>query len=386
VRVLHLAAGNLYGGVERLLSVLARRRDCAVGMEPEFALCFEGLIQTELASFGVPVHMLGAVRTRRPLSVLRARRELRVLLRARAFDVAVCHSAWPHAMFGPVLRAAQVPIVFFMHDRAGRHWVDRCARRNPPDLVICNSSFTKTGLVEMFPTVPACVIYCPVELSLPANSADILPDRFAIRNELDTAQESKVIVQVSRMEAWKGQRFHLDALQKLSGVDNWVCWIVGGPQRPAEYDYYDMLRRRASEHGIADKLRFVGHRSDISRLLRAADIFCQPNTSPEPFGLVFVEALLSGLPVISANMGGAKEIVDESCGLLVAPGDVNGLAEALRTLIVDGSFRQRLASRASRRGLELCDPNVQIPCLAATLDDVARSKGVGRTLAAQLSA
>ena len=60
-----------------------------------------------------------------------------------------------------------------------------------------------------------------------------------------------------------------------------------------------------------------GHdqRDDVPRLLAAADIFCQPNLGPEPFGIGFVEALSAGLPVITTATGGALEIVDGDCGI-----------------------------------------------------------------------
>ena len=55
----------------------------------------------------------------------------------------VCHMAWAQAIFGPVARAARLPLVFWAHGATdGRHWLDRWARMTPPDLTICNSHFT----------------------------------------------------------------------------------------------------------------------------------------------------------------------------------------------------------------------------------------------------
>ena len=68
-------------------------------------------------------------------------------------------------------------------------------------------------------------------------------------------------------------------------------------------------------------MRFLGQREDVPRLMAAADVFCQPNTGPEPFGIVLVEALYAGLPVVTSGFGGAAEIVDQTCGVLTAPGD-----------------------------------------------------------------
>ena len=63
----------------------------------------------------------------------------------------------------------------------------------------------------------------------------------------------------------------------------------------------------------------------MTRLLAAADVFCQPNSGPEPFGIVFVEALYAGLPVIATAIGGAQEIVDAAC---MRSGDAGALRDA----------------------------------------------------------
>src|SRR5580698_3727045 len=91
VRILHLHSGNLYGGVETLLVTLANLRHLCPSMEPHFALCFDGRLNREISSSGVPVHMLGRVRISRPWSGWRARRRLREILRRERFDAVVCH-------------------------------------------------------------------------------------------------------------------------------------------------------------------------------------------------------------------------------------------------------------------------------------------------------
>jgi glycosyltransferase involved in cell wall biosynthesis len=103
-------------------------------------------------------------------------------------------------------------------------------------------------------------------------------------------------------------------------------------------------------------VRFLGQRSDAPELLAAADVHCQPNTGPEPFGVAFVEALYAGLPVVSTALGGALEIVDESCGVLVPPGEVGELRAALRGLIADPAERSRLGRGGPARARALCEP------------------------------
>jgi glycosyltransferase involved in cell wall biosynthesis len=110
-------------------------------------------------------------------------------------------------------------------------------------------------------------------------------------------------------------------------------------------------------------VKFVGQREDVPQLLAAADLFCQPNLTPEPFGIVFIEALYAGLPVVSARHGGAEEIVDEHSGRLVTPNDPAELRESLRTLITDAALRAQLSRGAPLRGAEISDPAHILPLL-----------------------
>ncbi len=341
-----------------LLATLARSRDLCPSMESHFALCFEGRLSAELTAASAPIHLIGKVRVRRPFTVWRARRRLGELLRRTRFDLVVCHSPWSQAIFGPVVRLAGLPLVFWLHDAiSGRHWLEHWAALTPPDLALCCSEYTAGKLINVFPNVPAEMIHHPVAL---AKSQYSTVDRASLRGELDTPEDAVVIVQISRMEWWKGHSLHLEALSLLNEIPDWVSWQIGGDQRPHELRYLEDLKQQAARLGIASRVRFLGERSDVPRLLAAADIHCQPNLRPEPFGITFVEALMAGLPVVTAAFGGAKEIVDESCGILVPPGDARALATSLRRLIADRGLRTSLGAAGPMRARKLCDSATQM--------------------------
>jgi glycosyltransferase involved in cell wall biosynthesis len=367
MRVLHVTSGNLFGGVETLLITLARERTVCPSMEPEFAVCFDGRLSQEISTAGMAPCILGAVRVRDPLSVWRARRQLAKLFHRQKFDVAIFHMGWPLAIFGRIARRARVPVVYWEHTvSSGRHWIDQWARRTPPDLVISTSRFVAESLPKWFGGIQSEVIYCPVP-----QSADDDDERESVRTELGTPSDATVIIQVSRMEGWKGHVLHLKALSRLKDVPGWVCWQIGGPQRPNELAYFESLKVMAQELGIGDRIRFAGQRTDVPRLLRAADIFCQPNEKPEPFGLVFVEALYSAIPVITTAMGGATEIVDDTCGIVTDP-IPEALAAAELELIRNPAVRLRLGSAAKLRARSLCDPETQINRIADVLGTLIR--------------
>ena len=79
-----------------------------------------------------------------------------------------------------------------------------------------------------------------------------------------------------------------------------------------------------------------------------------------PFGITFIEALYAGLPVVTTAIGGALEIVDGSCGMLVQPDDPATLAVALRELIENSELRARLGAAGPMRAAALCDPGRQM--------------------------
>jgi glycosyltransferase involved in cell wall biosynthesis len=367
LRVLHCSAGNLHGGVETVLSTLARQRALNPRLEPEFALCFEGQSSAELRATGAAVHVLGPARMSRPWTVWSARRRLSRLLAARPIEVVVSHGCWPHMLFGPTARQHGRPLVYWMHDLAqGTHWIDRSAARTSPDLALVNSRCTAEVLPRLFPGARGEVLYYPVSPP-PVDPAEA---RGAIRAELATSSDTTVILQSSRLERWKGHSLLLSALARLRDRPGWVAWIAGGAQRPAEQAYLDELTTAAREAGIADRVRFLGQRSDVPRLLAAADIHCQPNTGPEPFGIAFIEALYAGRPVVSTRLGGAAEIVDETCGLLVPPGDADALAQALVRLIDDPGTLARLGAGGPARARTLCDPTKALTRLESLLRSV----------------
>ncbi len=377
MRILHLNAGNLHGGLETLLVTLARCRELCPEMEPHFALCFEGRLSQELRDAGVPVHLLGPVRVSRPWTLWRARRSLRRLLGSGAFDAVVCHSCWPHAVFAPVVRAAGLPLVFGGHGLQGDgHWLERWARRTRPDLVLANSSVTQQSIAEhLFPACRSEVVYPPVSAPELADRAGC---RAAVRAALGTPPKATVIIQTSRLEAWKGHTLLLQALARLQHLPGWVCWVAGGAQRPEEQHYRAGLETQARQAGLAGRVQFLGQRADVPQLLAAADIHCQPNLSPEPFGIAFVEALYAGLPVVTTALGGALEIVDDSCGVLVPPDDPQRLADALAWLIEDTDQRRRLGAAAPARARAVSEPAARMRQLAQILGTL-RAGATGRT-------
>jgi glycosyltransferase involved in cell wall biosynthesis len=364
VHVLHVAAGNLFGGVETFLRTLARYRQRVPELDSEFALCFEGRLAAELRAESAVLHLLGNVRLRDPASILRANAVFMRILRKNPFDAVVTHGEWPHTLFGMTTKLCRTKLVAWAHGAPQTpHLLDSLAKQVRPNLLIANSRHTAAALGPSLAKVPTRVIACPVE----PNSAP-LRSRAELRRELNVPESTVVIVFAARFERWKGHELLLRAARALLDRDagDWRIWMCGGVQRSSDELFAEQLRGYVRDVGLTSRVQFLGARSDIPDVFGAADVFCQPNTGPEPFGIVFVEALYAGLPVVATRMGGAAEIVDESCGLLVEP-SAELVASALHSMVVDSNLRRRLSRGGPKRARELCDPEARIREIAEAI-------------------
>jgi glycosyltransferase involved in cell wall biosynthesis len=298
-------------------------------------------------------------------NVLTNRSQLRRLQNEQQIDATVYHSLWSWVLLGLGLQS-NVPSVLWFHDAVQHmHVLERVGRLERPDAMIANSRYTASTVSRMYRRPDAEVIFYPF-------CEPKCGERRNIRESLDTHEDDAVIVQVSRLEPYKGHRLHLEALARLKDLSGWKVWFVGGKQRPAESAYWEELQNSVTRLGIADRVRFLGQRTDTADILAAADIHCQPNIGPEPFGLTFVEALSAGLPVVTTDLGAAPEIVTTECGILVAPNDANALAGALRSLITDRGLRASLAARGAARAKAICNPDVQLRELFRVLSAARR--------------
>ncbi len=368
--VLHLCAGNVYGGIERIVSECAISRALSPSMAPSFAVCYEGRLSEEIDASGARCVRIGGARMSRPHTVLRARRKLRRVLAASKPDAVICHSSWVAGLAAPVVRGAGIPVATWIHDRlSGRTWVERWAGLTPPDALIVNSHYTDETVGAVYPGVPHEVVYAPVPAAAASGRS-----RGEIRASLDVDSSTPVVLIVSRFERWKGHRELIAALCDIK--EPWTLWIAGRPQRGDEAEYERDLRSLVDGGGISERVRFLGERRDVPELMRAADVHCQPNSAAEPFGLTYVEALYAALPVVTTGVGGALEIVTPECGLLVPPGDAEALRNALRRVIDDPELRARLGAAGPPRAAALCDPARQLALLADVMTRAIAARGV----------
>lgn len=158
------------------------------------------------------------------------------------------------------------------------------------------------------------------------------------------------IVVVSRLVPRKGIDLVVRALQGLPDTE---LVVVGGPRRDQldEDPEVQRLRAVADEVAVADRVCFLGSlaRHEVPAMIRSSDVLV---TTPwyEPFGIVPLEAMACGTPVVTASVGGMVDtVVDGLTGVHVPPHDAGALTEALRQLLDDEPLRRRLGAEGVRR-------------------------------------
>ncbi len=153
---------------------------------------------------------------------------------------------------------------------------------------------------------------------------------------------------VATLRNWKGHTYLLQAFSSLARrYPDWDLLLVGdGPQR-------HNLERLIGELGLGERVRMFGNREDVETWFNAFDVFALPSYGEEGVSQSVMQAMASGLPVVSTTVGAIGEAVaHEATGILVAPRDTALLEHSLARLMDDAELRQRFGAAARQRALE----------------------------------
>lgn len=280
--------------------------------------------------------------------------------RVRQYRIGIIHTATTprDALSGLVLsRLTGAKLVIHWHhvfwdwDPDAWRW-DRHVWRlafNRAHLILAVSEVSHRSLLAAgVPPRKAQVLYNGIDLEWFRPHLDGLP----VRRELGIDPAAFVVLLPGRFCPPKGQADLLRAVALLKARGREVLALLVGhddlSNTPGRRSYSAELRRLRSELGIEDQVLVTDYRSDMPLVMAAADVVAVPSYE-EPFGLVVVEAMACGRPVIGALSGAIPQIVrDGVTGLLVPPGDPVALAEAIERLLADRQLRRRISEEARR--------------------------------------
>jgi len=197
-------------------------------------------------------------------------------------------------------------------------------------------------------------------------------ERSALRRQL-SVPDGPVVIYTGRLVRYKGLPELLEAWRVIAVEHPEACLVLVGEEGGDQQACEEELRQGVETHSLTASVRFTGAVDNVEDWLRAADIFAFP-THDEAFGLSLVEAMACGLAVVSTRVGGLADIVrDDENAVAVPPASPARLAQALRSLLDDPGYRERLGSAAREHARTHHDVDVVCDAYQALLSDLAQS-------------
>lgn len=314
-------------GIARIVGALGR------GLDParyELYACFlngGGPLSSALQADGVQVQVVDWARgARDPAGAWRFWRNL------HGEDFAIIHQHWggrSPRWLARRLGRAKVITHLHAHLMESQDLRPISLRVRGADLVIATSRAVADCVVGAGPRV----VYPGVDV--PNGRVGRMTPRIPGETALGTA---------GRLVPLKGIVYLIRALAVLHrDIPGVRLEIAGsGPERPA-------LEHEVQSHGLGDRVRFLGWRTDLGPLMETWDVYVQPSLG-EPFGIAALEAMAVGLPVVATAAGGLPELVEDGrTGWLVPPRDSGALAERLRALLLNPDQRHIMGSAGRAR-------------------------------------
>ncbi|OGU20365.1 MAG: hypothetical protein A2580_10185 [Hydrogenophilales bacterium RIFOXYD1_FULL_62_11] len=376
-------AAELYGS-DRVLLNLVQEIARLPGYDLIVALPEDGPLRAELKQCGVEVHILPLAKVRRdmlsvrgllalPFTMLGAVRAIDRVLNGRRVDLVYSNTL---AILAPALWAKirRVPHLWHVHEivlapapaRRGYPWL----LRGLADRVVCNSTLTRKWLVSEQPSIAskASVIWNGLGPCPPRDESAVEQ----LRERLGLQPADRLVALVGRINRLKGQSLLLQAAEILwkKGFRN-VCYLMVGSPPPGQEDYLVRLQSAVELSPAAAAIRLLDFMPNVWAVWDACDLAVVPSTEPESFGMVAIEAMAAGRPVIAAAHGGILDIVEPGItGLLVKPKDEGALADAMERLLGDTELCVKMGQAGQARQAQLFSLDSQVDATVRCMNEL----------------
>ncbi|MGD1875648.1 MAG: glycosyltransferase family 4 protein [Mastigocoleus sp.] len=363
MKILFLDQSGKPGGAELCLIDIAKpyQSNCMVGL---FA---DGDFKDLLIKNHIPVQILAEtpIKVRKESSIIQGLSSLSQLIPlinkvanlAKKYDVIYANTQKALVVGAIASFLSRRPLVYHLHDILSAEHFSKTNRQIAVNLanrfaslVIANSQATHKAFIEAGGRKDITgIVYNGFN-----SKAYITDEQEVTKIRQNLGLENKFVIgHFSRLAPWKGQHILIEALSKSSPE---VTVILVGDALFGEKEYVKQLHQQVKDNGLENQVKFLGFRSDIPLLMSACDLVAHTSTSPEPFGRVIVEAMLSGRPVVAARAGGAVELVEDGVnGFLVTPGNVEELARVINICSENLQKTANMANAARERAAQRFD-------------------------------
>ncbi len=337
------------GGAEAaLIQLLAHGQDRA-----QWSVVFltDGPMVKTVEDMGIEVHVIPSGRVRQLGSAWRCITRLKRLMTAGGFDGVLGWMSKAHLYGGTAAWLAGRPAVWFQHGNPSPRCRLEKLIASIPARGILTCSDSVAGLQGAIrPVRPMRVAYAPVDLERFDPSA--LPPALEARRQLGLPEQGPIIGMAARLQRWKGVHVLVEAMPEILRRHPDATAVIVGGEHPLEADYPGWLREQIRRLGLERQIRLEGLRHNVPMWMTAMDVVVHASDN-EPLGMVVIEAMALGKPVVAGRSGGPAEVITDGVdGLLTPFGDAAQLAEAVCRIVGDRGLAVALGEAARRRAAD----------------------------------
>lgn len=375
-------SAEMYGSDKVLLYLVSAM--AAQGLNPIVLLPEEGPLLIELQKRGaetliVPVTKLdrktlspkGLLRL--PWSLYKSIAGINRAVAGRQIDLVYSNTL---AVFGAAIWAMLMrkPHVWHVHEillspsvvRKGFPWMLRLLA----DKAICNSTMTSNWLLAEQPRLAAkTVVIWNGQGPRPVPNT---PATAQVRVQFGISPDDLVVTLVGRINRWKGQSLFIEAADKLRqrGFKN-VHFLIVGSAVAGQENLVEDLRHKIAQSSVGAHVHILAFTHDVWSVWDASDIAVVPSTEPEPFGMVAIEAMASGKPVVVAAHGGLLDIVEDGVsGLQFKANNAGKFADAMEKLLLSADLRNQMGLAGKQRQEAVFSLHSQVESTAKLLHTI----------------
>jgi glycosyltransferase involved in cell wall biosynthesis len=335
------------GGSEVQLQHLIEHR-VEAGLEPTVAFLRSGPMVEWTRAQGVRALVLDAGRIREVRRLGHTVRALARLADEERSEVVIGWLAKGQIYGGLAAACARIPSVWLQPGLPyGTAPLDRAATLIPAELVITVSRNVDRAQRALRPRRATAIVYPAVDAD--RFDADRVGQQRAVRERLGLPPGGPIFGAVGRLERWKGFHFLLDVVPAVLTRHPDATLVLVGGAHELDPMYATELRAQAAGLERDGHVRLVDQQPNPEDWIQAMDVFVHTSRD-EPFGMVVIEAMALGKPVVASAEGGPTEVITPGVdGLLTPYGDNGPLADAILRLLDDDALRHNIGESARQR-------------------------------------
>ena len=354
------------GGAEQLLRVLLSQMKEQEG--ELFVVFFEdGPLCTECKALGIPTTVVPAGRLRDLSRFFPTVRQIVQISERIQPNIIFSWMAKAHLYGAAASWMTGIPSAWYQHGLPrSATWLNRLVSLLPASAILACSKTVAEVQQRRWPQSPTEVVHPCVQLD--RFDPSVLPSPNIARSTLNLPTDGPLIGMVGRLQRWKGMHTLIDAMPRILALYPDAHAVIVGGRHDLEPEYLSHLEEKILASDLGDHVLLAGFQSNVPLWMQAMDIVIHASDN-EPFGIVILEAMALGKPVVAGASGGPREIITEGENGLFAPfDDHDKLAEQITRLLDEPGLVESIGIAAQKRARDF-SPTLYAQRFIDVLDD-----------------